>query len=162
VLLCCCVSEQPNFFYWDALEMLRKALITGVIMFVSKGSLFQIVVALFFSLGFAFSAAWCQPYANQKANMYKVAVEISLIATLTLGLMLRFDLSTEELMTENVVGWMMLLANTVRPWPTKGDTCLKHCTANRRFCFWIHSSRCSRAPPLDSGCSLSSWTRTTR
>jgi hypothetical protein len=85
VLLCCCVSEQPNFFYWDALEMLRKALITGVIMFVSKGSLFQIVVALFFSLGFAFSAAWCQPYANQKANMYKVAVEISLIATLTLG-----------------------------------------------------------------------------
>jgi hypothetical protein len=103
--------------------MLRKALIIGVIMLVSNGSLFQIVVALFFSLvftlgftlGFAFSAAWCQPYANQKANLYKIAVEISMIVASTFGLMLRFDLSTEELMTENVVGWMMLIANTLRP-----------------------------------------------
>ena len=32
--------------YWDCLEMLRKAFITGILMFFKKGSLFQLVLAM--------------------------------------------------------------------------------------------------------------------
>ena len=35
---------KPRFYYWDTLEMLRKVTVTGMLMFVSKGSLFQLVV----------------------------------------------------------------------------------------------------------------------
>jgi len=90
-------------------EMLRKAFICGLIIFVSPGSLLQIVVshqsnqastttdmyskcctaadtepltragcatspqvALLSCLGFAFAAAWYQPYLNGAANLFKV------------------------------------------------------------------------------------------
>jgi hypothetical protein len=56
---------------------LRKVAITGLIMFVSPGSLFQLVVALLFSLGFGFAAAWFQPYVFGAANIFKVGVEMT-------------------------------------------------------------------------------------
>ena len=37
-------SYKPNFFFWDTLEMLRKVTITGLIVFVSRGSMFQVTI----------------------------------------------------------------------------------------------------------------------
>ena len=42
---------KPKFFWWDCLEMLRKAILTGILMFFKKGSLTQLVVAMVTSLG---------------------------------------------------------------------------------------------------------------
>jgi hypothetical protein len=42
---------KPRFYYWDCLEMLRKVIITGLIMFVRQGSMLQMVVAMSFSAG---------------------------------------------------------------------------------------------------------------
>jgi hypothetical protein len=82
---------QPSFFYWDQLEMLRKAAITGLIMFVKKGSLVQLVLALLGSLVFGFASAWLQPYASGAANVFKVGTEMALLMTLTLAILLRVD-----------------------------------------------------------------------
>ena len=95
--------------------MLRKTVITGVIMFVSIGSLLQMVVALLFTLAFSFTAAWCQPFVDERANLFKIATELCLIVTLSLGILLRFDLSNEEAMGEDVVGMLMLITNIVLP-----------------------------------------------
>jgi hypothetical protein len=95
--------------------MLRKTVITGVIMFVSIGSLLQMVVALLFTLAFSFTAAWCQPFVDQRANLFKIATELCLIVSLSLGILLRFDLSNEEAMGEDVVGMLMLITNIVLP-----------------------------------------------
>ena len=64
------------------LEMLRKAVITGLIMFVSPGSLMQIVVALLACLGFMTASAWYQPYVSGAANYFKVGTEVTLLVTL--------------------------------------------------------------------------------
>jgi hypothetical protein len=42
---------KPRFYFWDCLEMLRKVIITGLIMFVRQGSMLQMVVAMSFSVG---------------------------------------------------------------------------------------------------------------
>ena len=102
---------KSEYFFFDCLEMLRKVGITGLIMFVSPGSMLQLVVALIFSLGFGFASAWFQPYANDAANMFKTGTEITLLMTLTLAVMLRFDLSDEDV-SESFVGTLMFFSTT--------------------------------------------------
>ena len=58
----------PEFYYWDCFEMLRKVTITGVLMFLSPGSLFQLVVGIVLCIVFGFSAAWFRPYVSGTAN----------------------------------------------------------------------------------------------
>jgi hypothetical protein len=59
---------RPEFYYWDCFEMLRKVTITGVLMFLSPGSLFQLVVGIVLCIAFGFSAAWFRPYVSGTAN----------------------------------------------------------------------------------------------
>ena len=88
-------------------------------MFVSAGSMLQLVVALTFSIAFGVLSAWFQPYgaghggahivvgsgsmaaeiltnvcgaANGAANIFKVGTEVTILLTLTLAVLLRFDL----------------------------------------------------------------------
>ena len=46
--------------------------------------------------------------------MFKVGTELTLCCTLTLAIMLRFDLSDEDI-SEPIVGLLMLCANTIVP-----------------------------------------------
>jgi hypothetical protein len=94
--------------------MLRKATMTGLIMFVSPGSLLQVVVALLTCLCFMTASAWYQPYVSGAANMFKVGTEVSLLVTLTLAVMLRFDLSEEDI-GRDTVGTLMLVFNVAIP-----------------------------------------------
>ena len=54
------------------MEMLRKAFLTGILMFFKKGSLSQLVLAMIFSLAFGFTVAWLRPFASRTANLFKV------------------------------------------------------------------------------------------
>jgi hypothetical protein len=86
-------------------------------MFVNPGSLLQLVIALLFSLFFLAASAWFQPYASPAANMFKVGSELALVMTLALAVMLRIDLSTEDIDVDTV-GFLMLLTTTVVPGTT--------------------------------------------
>jgi hypothetical protein len=99
---------KPEFYLWDTLEMLRKAVITGFIMFVSRGSLFHLVVALMFSICSSLAVAWYQPYASPKANIFKVGAEASLSITLALAAILRVDLSREDV-SDGFIGFLMMI-----------------------------------------------------
>ena len=105
---------KEDFFYWGCLEMLRKVCITGLIIFVSRGSLLQLVVTLLLCICFLAASAWYQPYQSKTANVFKVGIESALCFTLCLAILLRVDLSKEDV-GEAFVGVMMLLSNTVMP-----------------------------------------------
>lgn len=108
--------HRPEFYYWDCLEMLRKAILTGVLMFFSKGSLAQLVLAMVVCVGFLCAATWWQPYASRTANLFKVGSEVSLLVTLMLAVLLKIDLSKEDIPGgENFVGSLMFISNTTIP-----------------------------------------------
>jgi hypothetical protein len=122
---------RPEFYYWDCFEMLRKVSITGVLMFLSPGSLFQLVVGIVLCIAFGFSAAWFRPYVSGVANIFKVGTEVTLLVTLVLAVMLKIDLSTEALPCipwdddeqnlscgDSFIGIVMFLTNTVVPTAT--------------------------------------------
>ena len=119
---------RPEFYYWDCFEMLRKVSITGILMFVSPGSLFQLVIGIILCIGFGFSAAWFQPYVSGTANIFKVGTEVTLLVTMVLAVMLKIDLSAETMPClpwgdddtkgacgESFIGAIMFITNTVVP-----------------------------------------------
>ena len=105
-----------NAMFKTLAEMTRKAFLTGILMFFSKGSLFQLVVAMMSCLAFLCAAAWLQPFASRTANLFKVGAEAALLATLMLIVLLKIDLSQEDVPGgEDFIGVLLLLVNTVLP-----------------------------------------------
>jgi hypothetical protein len=100
-------------------------MVSGLLIFVSRGSFFQLMVTTLICLGFNFSAAWFQPYESQLSNLFKVATEVSLLITLCVARLLQMDLSAEKLpamlsadgggVNREAVGRLLVLANTLVP-----------------------------------------------
>ena len=85
-------------------------------MFFNKGSLFQLVVAMIFCVAFLSAVAWLRPFASRTANLFKVATEVALLVSLMLVVLLKIDLSKEDVPGgEAFVGFLLLLSNTVLP-----------------------------------------------
>jgi hypothetical protein len=96
--------------------MLRKAFITGILMFFNKGSLVQVIVAMVFCLAFLCAVAWLRPFASRTANLFKVGAEAALLVTLMLIVLLKVDLSKEDVPGGNeFIGFLLLLSNTALP-----------------------------------------------
>ena len=71
--------------------MTRKAFLTGILMFLKKGSLLQLAIAMVVCACYLSASAWYQPYRARFINTFKVGTELSLLVTLmcvssTLGL----------------------------------------------------------------------------
>ena len=105
---------KPGFHFWDTLEMLRKAILTGLLIFFRKGSLLQLVVAITISIGFTSATAWFQPYQDVMPNCFKMGTEIALLFTLVFIVLLKIDLTNEDITTD-FVGQVMLAINVVIP-----------------------------------------------
>jgi uncharacterized protein YacL len=100
----------------NLLQMLRKAFITGILMFFNKGSLVQVVVAMVFCLAFLCAVAWLRPFASRTANLFKVGAEAALLVSLMLIVLLKVDLSKEDVPGgEEFIGQLLLLSNTALP-----------------------------------------------
>ena len=96
--------------------MLRKSILTGLLMFIGKGSLLQLVIGMVTTVGFLCATAWFQPYVSRTANVFKVSTEVALLMTLLLCVLLRVPLETKRFPGgEAMIGVMMVVANVVVP-----------------------------------------------
>jgi len=86
------------------LEMFRKVTLTGLLIFISPGSLLQLVVTIIFCLVFLALISWNQPYEMHAANIFKLGTEVALLCTLVVAVLLRGNLDAEGL-SERAVGW---------------------------------------------------------
>lgn len=76
----------------------------------------QIVAAMAFCVGFLCAVSWLRPFASRTANLFKVGAEASLLVTLMLIVLLKIDLSKEDIPGgEDFIGGLLLLSNTVIP-----------------------------------------------
>ena len=67
-----------------------------------------------FVSGFLSAAAWFEPFAAPTANAFKLGSEIALLFTLMLIVLLKIDLTKEDIPgAEDTVGAALLFANTI-------------------------------------------------
>ena len=108
---------KPQYFFWECLEMLRKVSLTGLLIFFSKGSLLQIIVAVMITFAFLIGTARNMPFKDELANNFKLATECCLLITLVFAIMLKVDLRKEAVSADQI-GFILLLNNTIVPGAT--------------------------------------------
>jgi hypothetical protein len=105
---------KPQYYYWETVEMVRKVILTGLLMFMARGSTFQIVTAVAVMLCFLIGTARNMPYSELTSNWFKLFCETALLFTLVFSVFLKVDLNKEH-MHIRVVGILMLMSNTMLP-----------------------------------------------
>ena len=79
---------QPAYLYWEALDMIRKLFLVGLVLIVGRGSIAQLTTAI--ALSFFFFAlhmrSW--PYKVHSDNMFRAATELHVFIVITTALVL--------------------------------------------------------------------------
>ena len=71
LLSACAFADKPNFVYWEALDMIRKFMLVGVVLLVRRGSIAQLCLAIFLSFGFFSLQMKTWPYKHEEDNMVR-------------------------------------------------------------------------------------------
>jgi len=80
---------KPECWYWEALDMMRKLLLTSVLVLVQPGTLLQIGAAVLVAVVFNNLQMRKQPYALEANNRLKFATDSQIIITLIVSLILK-------------------------------------------------------------------------
>lgn len=104
---------KVDYWYFELLEMLRKLFMTAILVFVSEGSVGQILAGLlvtFLSLLLAFSL---QPYGNPMLNRMHMFALASQCGTLQYGLVLFMDTSSQDSQEQTVIEVLMVILSVI-------------------------------------------------
>ena len=58
----------PDFFWYEVLDLIRKLILSGVLIFFQRGTVTQVVLAMLMALGFLQAQIRLMPYAYDTAN----------------------------------------------------------------------------------------------
>jgi hypothetical protein len=84
-------AYQVQTWFWELVEMLRKFMMVGLLVFISPGEPAQLGVALLITLFFLFAHLILQPFCTPDLNQMQAVSQASLALTLFVGLMTIID-----------------------------------------------------------------------
>eukprot|EP01047_Picozoa_sp_COSAG01_P002788 COSAG01_NODE_76_length_28332_cov_298.876992_18_plen_399_part_00 len=94
---------RPRYLYWEALDMVRKLFLVGLVLVFGRGSVAQLASAA--TISFAFFAlhikAW--PYKTDPDNWFRAATELHVFIAITTAMVLKSNLDMEAV-TEDFYG----------------------------------------------------------
>ena len=70
-----CAQYVPAYLYWEALDMLRKLALVGLVLLVGRGSVAQLNCALLLSFGFMIAQVKVCPYKIAEDNALRAITE---------------------------------------------------------------------------------------
>jgi predicted outer membrane repeat protein len=82
---------RPGCFAWEPLDMIRKLLMVGVIVLVGRGEPGQLLFATMLAILFLMLHILSWPYKQHADNALKMAIELQILCTVTVGLALKAD-----------------------------------------------------------------------
>jgi hypothetical protein len=86
-----------DYCYWEAVDMLRKFFLVGVVVTVGRGSVLQNVISTFLSFLFFALHVKMWPMKTNEDNILKASCEIHVFWTITTAFVMRSDLTHEKL-----------------------------------------------------------------
>jgi hypothetical protein len=103
---------QPEFYWYEPIDMLRKLMLSGLLQFVHRGTAAQCFcgcAVAFLSFGIQL---WLGPYREREANLLKALVDMQLFLTFLVSFILRVLplIETAEPAGQDFYGWLLLLS----------------------------------------------------
>jgi hypothetical protein len=100
---------QPQFLYWEALDMIRKLALVGLVLLVGRGSIAQLSTAI--AISFCFFAlhmrSW--PYKVHSDNLFRAASELHVFIVIVTALVLKNNLAI-EVVTEDAYDYFLFIS----------------------------------------------------
>lgn len=87
---------RNDCYYWEALEMFRKIMLTGLLIFFSPGSIFQLVLGLLISAVFLVLSVRIQPFTSRFNNRFKVATDVAIMATFSVAVLMNKHVDSSQ------------------------------------------------------------------
>ena len=88
-------AYDPEFQHWEALDMLRKLALIGLVLCVGRGSVAQLSVAIVLSFLFFALQMHSWPCKVQSDNLFRAATESHVFIVIMTALVMKHDLSWE-------------------------------------------------------------------
>ena len=88
-------AYKPLYLWWEAIDMLRKLTLVGLVLIAGRGSTFQLSVALVLSLSFLALHILTLPYKVTADNAFRAATELHVFIAISVALVYKTDLSLE-------------------------------------------------------------------
>ena len=102
-----CVQYVPAYLYWEALDMLRKLALVGLVLVVGRGSIAQLNCALLLSFGFFSLQCTVRPYKIAEDNAFRAITECHVFIVIASALTLQKTDLTREVMTASAYDWTL-------------------------------------------------------
>uniref|UniRef100_A0A7S1CKE0 Tyrosine-protein kinase ephrin type A/B receptor-like domain-containing protein n=1 Tax=Bicosoecida sp. CB-2014 TaxID=1486930 RepID=A0A7S1CKE0_9STRA len=90
----------PSCWYWEAVEMVRKLTLTGIVIFVGEGSIGQIVFALLVSCASTMLLQAVRPYVSKTDNRLGMATQWETIGAFFCALLLYVNINDAGLSSD--------------------------------------------------------------
>jgi hypothetical protein len=88
---------KPEYYYYECVVLLKKLLLSGLLVFMDRGSMMQATMATFISLIFFTVQVRWMPYVEPNDNILSALAEAQVFVTLVLSIVLRsVDWKTES------------------------------------------------------------------
>jgi hypothetical protein len=102
-------SYEPNYYWWEVAEMLRKLFFSGIIVFIQPGSPSQLVAGLLVALFFAVYSAYAEPYISDSDDITALIAHVQIFMVIFCALLIRADVSSSEGYDEDTFGALIIL-----------------------------------------------------
>jgi len=80
---------EPAYWWWEIIEMVRKFMLTGVVLFLAPGSIAQLAMALLIGAYFMAAHVKYQPFEEESEDNLQSISLISTVLVLVLGIMIK-------------------------------------------------------------------------
>jgi hypothetical protein len=90
-------NYEPQFYYWEIVEMARKLTMTGFIMFVAPGSSIQVATAILATFIFFAFGLWSRPMLYSQLDVVKALGEFIVFLVMLGMLLAKTELEESEL-----------------------------------------------------------------
>jgi hypothetical protein len=84
-------AYRPQVLYWEALDMIRKLLLVGLIVLVGRGSSAQLAIAIILSFMFFSLQLSVAPFKLTQDNLFRASTECHVFLVLVAALMMRTE-----------------------------------------------------------------------
>jgi hypothetical protein len=104
-------AYEPDYWFFEIIEMMRKLVLTAGLVLVSPGSTAQIFLGILVCFFYCCATMNMKPLLDESDDHLSQAASVQLFMTLLTGLVLKVDVSSEGRYEQMVVGGLLIFMN---------------------------------------------------
>jgi hypothetical protein len=106
-------NYEPNYFYWECIEMLKKCMLTGGMVLVAPGSSVQILLGSLIALAYLLVVLRLGPYNDENHDRLQVLSTLQILLVLLMGFAIKTQSPDAGLYEERFMGILLIMLTMI-------------------------------------------------